>query len=437
MIKLNRKAGPGFRDINQIAIPNAQVITLDNDIKVYLIDLGSQELVKIDILLRGGRLLEKKMLESRFTSAMIREGNIKMSGRELAEFFDYHGATLRTGSSLVYNFLSLTTMSKFFETLLPVYSELYYEPTFPEEEIVNFKKILSDKLRLDMSKDEYVSYRLLTEAIYGSKHPYGYNTEQRYIAKIEREDILGYYRRAFVPKHTSLIVSGKFPKNIESTMNKYFGQSSSESSNLKVPRTAESLGTQRIERKAHSIHQTSLKIGRRLFDRFHPEFPVFYILNTILGGYFGSRLMTVIREQKGYTYNIYSMFDHLIKDGYFYISAEVGNEYLIDTVIEIYNQIEILQSVLVTDEELAMVKNYLMGSFLNLIDGPFNVASFYQNLLVDNYDIKDFQSFVEKLLSVTPGEIRDCARKYLCRENMIEVFVGNEPIFNNRHQRNN
>ena len=426
MIKLDRKKGPGFKSITNIHVPPAEELLLDNGIKVYIIDLGSQELIKIDLLLRGGRLLEKKPLESRFSSAIIREGSMRKSGREIAEFFDFHGATLRTGSSLIYNFLSLASMNKYIDNLLPMYSEVFNEPTFLLEEIEKFRKILSDKLHHDLSKDEYVSYRLLTEAMYGTKHPYGYNTEQKHISKIQREDVLAYYQRAFTPAYTSIIVSGQIPANIGSTINKYFGQSIPNEANLMVPPVIEPIGAQRIERKAHSAHQTSIKIGSRMFDRFHSDFPVFYVLNTVLGGYFGSRLMTVIREEKGYTYNIYTMFDHLMEDGYFYISAEVGNEYVQDTVVEIYHQIEILKSQPIPKAELDMVKNYLMGNFLNLIDGPFNVASFYQNLLVDNYTKEDFRNFIHKIITVTPEELMTCAQKHLKRENMIEVFIGNE-----------
>ena len=181
--------------------------------------------------------------------------------------------------------------------------------------------------------------------------------------------------------------------------------------------------------KLHQPHsdtvQTAIRLGRRLFARDHPDSNGLFVLNTILGGYFGSRLMTNIREEKGYTYNIYSSLDPMQYDGYFYVGTEVSNEFAKRALDEIYREMEILQKKPVGKAELGMVRNYLMGNFLTMLDGPFNLAEVIRNYLSEGLPLESFEEMVRTVRQIDAAQLMELANKYFNPSEMWEVIVGN------------
>jgi len=149
--------------------------------------------------------------------------------------------------------------------------------------------------------------------------------------------------------------------------------------------------------KSDQEHQVAIKIGRRMFNRRNKDFASAFMLNTVLGGYFGSRLMESIREDLGYTYNIYSSLEPLVYDGYFTISTEVSNDLVDPTMNEIYNQINILQQDKIPEKELDMVRNYVMGNFLNMVDGPFRIGNVIKTLSVSKMKFEDYEKIIDQI----------------------------------------
>ena len=173
-----------------------------------------------------------------------------------------------------------------------------------------------------------------------------------------------------------------------------------------------------------NTHQSSIRIGRKLFSRHHPDYKGLFVLNTILGGYFGSRLMANLREEKGYTYNIHSSLDAMRYDGYFYIGTEVGTQHTSATLEQIYLEMQKLQDTPISTDELEMVRNYLMGNFLTMLDGPFNVSEVAKTLVSDHIPLSFFESLVRTVQEIQAEELQLLAQKYLNKEEMWEVIVG-------------
>ncbi len=423
-MKINWKKGPGFSKIEKFNFPLKEDITLDNGIPLSIVNMGSQEIVRLDIVYRGARLLETKKMASKITTSLMREGTSSLTSEVISESIDFYGSTLRSGANLDYTFFSLSGLTRHFDKLLPVLQDILYNPIFIEDEIEKYKRTNIQKLQLDLSKNELVNYRIFTESLFGKHHPYGYNTEEAFIKDIIREDLLDHHKNAFGINHCFMLLGGKISPTMLPALNNHLGIQYKVSDDLKVPDIQDSTNHTRIFVPSKNIHQSSIKIGKRLFNRHHKDFAGFYVLNTILGGYFGSRLMSSIREEKGLTYNIYSVMDHLIYDGYFYIETEVavGNEQ--KTIDEIYHQMDLLKQEAVSNEELQMVKNYLLGNFLNLIDGPLNVMSFFRSLQLDFADKAHFEQFVQEILSIDAARLQDLAILYLSKDSMLEVIVG-------------
>ena len=423
-MKLDRKKAPPISLSGELKLPDVKVSYLDNGIPVYDLRMGTQEVVKLEIAFLAGRPFESKSLAARATTALLKEGSQGHSGAEIAEEFDFYGSTLSTPVSLDSSNITLYTLVKYFEPLLSLLTEMLTRPIFPERELLSFIHRNQQRLKVDLAKNDVVAYRKITEFIFGSDHPYGYNSFPETYANLKRKDLIAHFNRLFVAENCKVFISGKTNDQLISLLNRYLGKA--------IPHGERAVYfPPRINRQAAKVHipfpsaiQTAIRIGRHLFDKKHPDFNGMYVLNTILGGYFGSRLMENIREDKGYTYNIYSTVDTMLYDGCFYIGAEVGNEFAAPTLKEIYKELQLLQEENVSEEDMEMVRNYLLGNFLAILDGPFNVSELIRSMILEGIPFTHFEDLVRTVHTITPEKIRELAGRYLQPADMWEVVIG-------------
>lgn len=420
----DRRIPPHITEIEALELPPVAQFTLDNGLKVHAIDAGTQDVVKIELVFRAGRPFEKQQIVSRATAGMLKEGTAQRSAAELAEWFDFHGATLATPSTMDTVAVTLYSLHSQLGKVLPVFAEMLESPAFPEAELETYIRRNQKMLLEDLTKNDTVAYRKFTEMIFGEQHPYGYNSSPESYALLTRPALLEHFDRCYTADNGFVVVSGKLNDEILGSLNQTLGQLSrrgkAEPTNLPAFDTKpERL---HIDRPHHN--QTAIRLGRRLFDRRHPDFFGIYILNTILGDYFGSRLMGSIREDKGYTYNIYSSIDTMQYGGALYIGTEVAHESLKKTLKQVYKEIDRLRQEPVEEQELAMVRSYLMGSYLSMLDGPFNTAELVKTLVTEELPLSFFTELVRKTKQVSAAELQELAIRYLHSEDFWLVSVG-------------
>jgi predicted Zn-dependent peptidase len=170
--------------------------------------------------------------------------------------------------------------------------------------------------------------------------------------------------------------------------------------------------------------QTALRIGKILFNKEHEDYIAFTILNTILGDYFGSRLMKNIREDKGFTYGIGSFLSEIRHTGYFIIATEVGKDFTEQTTEEIKKEIDRLQTELISDEELNLVRSYLLGQILKSADGPYATMDLYTAVEQHDMDLEFYNRYIHGIRTITPSELLEMARKYLNWDSFSVISVG-------------
>jgi zinc protease len=420
----NRSRAPKIKTITDIPMPEVQELRLDNGIPVYVVAMGTQEVLKVEVIFKGGRPYEHKKLASRATSALLREGTQNYNSAELAEKLDYFGSSLAIPYHTDTASLTLLSLNKHFNQVLPLLGEVIKTPSFPEQELQAFIQRSVQHLQVDLSKNDVVAYRQITEQFFGPEHPYGYNSTAETYTQLTRDDLLQHHRSLFTKDNCVIIISGKVTPEVLEQLNEQLGHGIP-GGVIPEPKLIlqEAPPQQLLISKPDSL-QSAIRIGFRTFNRHHPDFFDLSILNVILGGYFGSRLMTNIREEKGYTYNIYSTLDAMQFDGCFYIGTEVGNEFVADTRTQIYLEMDRLREELVDEDELEMMRNYILGNYLTMIDGPFNVAELVRLLVTENLPFTELQDSVDLTLAVTPESIQAMAQKYLIPEKMSEVIVG-------------
>lgn len=421
---LNRKIAPQILESVHLDLPEPQFLSLDNGIPVYVLDFPDQEIVKIEVVYRAGRPQENKRMVARACARLLREGTLQKTGAEIAEFFDFYGASLNTPNNLDTTNIVLFSLKKYAREVIPVMAEVLLQPAFPASELETFKRTSIQELLVDLEKVEILAYRKITELIFGEHHPYGYNSTPEDYQALDRNDLTAFYEQWFTPKNALIVASGRIDAEIIQLLNETIGQDRREGRLPDFPFSAPAVLPGKTNIPQASSLQTAIKIGRNTFNRHHPDSHAFFVLNTILGGYFGSRLMTNIREKRGYTYNIYSSSDHYLHDGCFYIATEVNRDKATATVKQIYAELKRLREKPVDLHELHMVKNYLLGMILNGLDGPLNTSDVIRGLLVENQSKEHFEHMVNSIRNITPEIIQELANRYLKPEDLWIVTAG-------------
>jgi predicted Zn-dependent peptidase len=307
-----------------------------------------------------------------------------------------------------------------------VVEDVIKNPVFPEKELTTFIQNKKQEFLINNEKVRHIARRMFNKQIFGGGHPYGKTAVIDDYDKVTSEALTEYHIRHYTHLDCKIIVSGMIPANLTSILNSHFGGKSSSSTETKKEKRNTEIIPEGVKvhiKKANAV-QSAIRIGRPMFNKIHPDFLKLKVVNTVLGGYFGSRLMTNIREDKGYTYGIGSAIVSLRNSGYFFIASEVGSDVTELAINEVYNEIEKLQQELIGDEELNLVRNYLLGSILRNFDGPFPIAESFKSILEYGLSSDYFQNYIDTIKSITPEEIRNLTQKYFDKNNLYELIVG-------------
>ena len=326
--------------------------------------------MKVEIVVDRGRFDERKKLSSRFCARMLKEGSRNKNQDDINDIFDFYGANFHVQYHLDYATFSLICLTRYCRELLPLLFEIVSEPEFNTSELERLKKRAVAKLKLSLADNDALSFRILTEKIFGAQHAYGYNSTMEDIQAIQIDDLKEFHERYYCKPNFKVFLSGSVNQDITndilSHMHRlpdrvFFDDVISEYSF--DPGNPPDLFYLKNDYAFNT--QSSIKMGKRIIQRNHPDYIPVHFVNTLLGGFFGSRLMQNIREKEGLTYNIYSDLEPMKYDAYFMIGTDIktGN---IDKVIQmIYHEMELLEQKLISDQELRMVRNYIKGYLLS------------------------------------------------------------------------
>jgi len=384
---------------------------------------GEQDLVRIEFLFNNVNWNLEKPLQAIAASAMLNNGTSKRSSKEIAEQIDFYGAFFQTEYAQDQSTVTLYSLNKHLASVLPIVKNVLSDSQFPQHELDLYIQNQKQKLQVNLQKNDILSRKEFAHALFGHT-AYGVDIQAKHYDELKREDLVDYFKAAYTPNNCTVIVSGKFDEDSFDLLNQQFGNNWASSDAVVNKFTFEDSNKQTVYKERPEAIQSAIRIGKIAVNRKHEDFPGLQILNTVLGGYFGSRLMNNIREDKGYTYGIGSGISSLQDAGYLFIATEVGAEVCADALIEIYNEIELLKTELVGEEELTLVKNYMLGSMLGSLENIFSHADKFKNLHFFGLDYDYYDRYINKVKSITAEEIRDLANKYLTTEDFTEVVVG-------------
>lgn len=421
---IDRKKGPAIKNDFDLELRGVSNLQLSNGLQAYEINSGTQNIIKIELVFKTGRIHEQQRAAAKAALSLLREGSTRHSSEELAELYDFYGAVVKTSTGMETSSISLVVVERYFPQVWAVWMHMVFYPLYDPEELKKYKQVTASKFKNQLAKNDVQGYRKLTEEIFGSEHPYGYNTELENIDQLDSAALLHFYNQNFGMDQAFLILSGKYSEETREIILGDLGQKKRKS-RAQTPIFSTTTSTQLLHKlSTDNKVQVSIKQGRLLFGRKHPDYHSVKFLNMIFGGYFGSRLMKNIREEKGYTYGIYSAVHCWKEGGFFYLSAEVANDYMEPTLTEINKEMEKLREELVPESELETVRNYLLGQTLHLLDGPFAKGELMRSLLSNDLSISDYDKSVAHAQRITAKEIRLMARKYLNPKDYMTVLAG-------------
>lgn len=425
---INRKLAPEIKDAVdfEVLLKPYEQFTLDNGIPVYVIKSDEQDTLQMEMVFPAGSWYESENLIASAANFLMKNGSGKRSALEINEGIDYYGAYLNRSCHHEFGTYTLHCLTKSFTQLLPVLQEVILDPAFSEEELSLFQQNMKQRLAVNLQKCDFVANRHIDKYLFGEFHPYGRVSSMEAYDNLQTESLRAFYKQHYTYSNCRIFVAGKLPEQLIPLLNQYFGSSkwNGETTIIKPE-----ISIMPAEEKKYRIFndengvQGAVRVARHFPNRYHPDYPKMMVLNTIFGGYFGSRLMSNIREEKGYTYGISSQVYNFRQASALNIHTEAGRDVCEATIEEIYKELRILQNEAVDEEELALVRNFMIGSILGDLDGAFQIIQRWKNLILNDLDENYFYNNIRTIKTITADELQALARQYFTPEDFYELVV--------------
>lgn len=417
--------------------------TLPNGSTVHLFPNDNLELVKLDFTIEGGSAHQPAKSLAHAANTLFGEATQQHTAEEMAEFMDFRGIVAERMIDACTGNVSFYFLRRYADELLPLIREMFDQPLVTQPLFEAYRSQREQQIRANFQKTAYMARNAFYERLYTYEHPLGTYAYPEDVAKLTLDQVSAFTKEHYRLEAAHIVLAGQIDDELLALVDGYLSPdiTSAPQPRMVLSNPSKSLNSESINdcgshssqftaHSSQSIHvampsavQTSLRIGRVLpLAWCDPDYARFLVLNTILGGYFGSRLMSNIREDKGYTYGIYSMTQVFRGSVAFFITADVASDVAQAAVDEVFGEIRRLQDEPVSQEELELVRNYMMGDFIRSIDGTFELSERYRQMVATDVTEHFTHNLLEAIRSVTPEQLQHLAKTYLT--DLLTVTAG-------------
>lgn len=420
------KARPLVKDFEQMTFKMPRLIETERGIPLYLYTGSVQDVSRVDLIFSSGTYHEPAPLVAQAAAEALVEASQKKSYDRVSELFDFYGGWVRKTVSLHYTIFTLYSPNRTYKKLLPLFFEVITTPRFSKRDLERFKRQGAESLKVAQKKVESISSTIFKQQMFG-EHPYGVTPKVEDYEALQIEEVKQYARERYVAEKCKVLLSGDV---------------NDEMLNLLVENIRKINSSDEIVSHLHSINigspqgmvvedvknalQSSVRIGARTINRNNDNYMNLHILNSALGGYFGSRLNKNIREEKGYTYGINSWLIGLPDAAYFTISTHTATHFTKPLIEEVRKEIEKIKSTPITNQEMHSLKGYLLGDFARMFDNSFTLADNFIAILTNGVPLNYYDTRIEYINNATPEVLLQTAQNYLPSfEDMLLVVAGN------------
>lgn len=422
---LNRSLAPAVAEISSVQLPTVEVNFFANGSRLHTIYNGTQPVIKFEIVLKAGKWYEPSNGIAYLTAKMLLEGTKGYSSKQIAEAIAFYGASLECNQGFDRATITLYCLAKHFEPLIQLVAKILLFPTFPEKEFNLLKLRTMQNIRVEKKKNSYLANQLLTRNLHGLAHPYVSGTDELVLSQCTLADVEAFYHNHYYLSEAELFICGDFNSDALRTITNLFDETKPR---LVFPTVLKSITHSQLLNKDFLAKEDSLQSSIRVGGPWplinHPDYHYLSILNKILGGYFGSRLMKNIREDKGFTYGIFSTVSVKEHANIYFIGTDVNHQNSKQTLAEIYKEINLLKTELISSEEIVTVQNYTLGKFANDLSTIFDQLEKYKNIILHNLPLSFYSDYITAIKHVTSYELLNLANQYYQEESLSEVVVG-------------
>jgi zinc protease len=400
---------------------------LGNGIPVYLIGKGTVDLIRIEFVFNAGQMMEKTHLAASMTNAMLTEGTDLHDAMTLNDLIDRTGAMFNHTAEKDSASLVMVTLARKLDEVLALGAEVLFQPSFPENE---FRMLVDKRIQaylINRQRTSVVAREGFYRALCGDGNPYGKITAIEDYHALKTGTVREFHSLWYRPENMYITVAGNEPHQALAVLERYFGSYSCKWHRPEYPDIKfETSKPARIFCEVSGSVQSTVRLGWKGITRDHPDYHGLQVASTILGGYFGSRLMRNIREDKGYTYGVHSIAGSFHGMGFITIVTDVASQYRENTLTEIKKEITELTLHAVPPEELRIVRNHIMGETARMFDGPFAVAETIRSIIDYDTDHDYFTQFVRTVETITPRKIKELFNTYFKIDESFEIIAGTE-----------
>lgn len=413
---LNRNTPPPFQEADIIAAPIPKKIPT-GDIDLWWFDQVDQPAVRIEVVWPAGRWFEPKPGASHFLAALLDKGTRNRSAIQIAETLEFHGSSVEAQSGYDYLTLTLLSIESQLANVLPLLFEIINESSFPEDELRMAKNIYLQNLQVNRQKNSFLASVAMRENLFGARHPYGSRLEEAEAEEISVNLLTHFFQQAGRPV---VFVTGRIsPTEIELLCN-FFRTHSWRETPAKTFEPRSGPSKIRIDRK-ESL-QTALRLAKLSINRQHADYAAVVLLNHILGGYFGSRLMRNIREEKGLTYGIYASINPFLNGSVQFIAADVNKQNCDLALDEIRKELGLLNTL--NENELTLARNHFLGSLQLEVANPFSIVDRFRTTRLMGLTPTFYEQLATEIKALTLERLKETAKIHFAPNAFNEIAIG-------------
>lgn len=420
-MSLNRLTAPELQAIEHIEFIEPKVYDVTPTCKLICMPEVQNETARLDLFFDAGTIRGKRTF-SGIANEMALAGTNEKSSTVIHEDINNLGGFMETGVAQEHAVITVYALRDKLLNIARIIQDAMQNASFPEHELEEIIKDKKQSLKIEREKVSILAQRAFRERLFSSSELYSYVAQEEDYDQVNRLELMRFFKEYYLKGLTKIVVVGGFTTGEIDAFIDLFGSWAIDSDPTYEDNFKNLRGKAHIEK--NGALQTAVRLGRTLFTKTHEDYKDFLVLNTILGDYFGSRLMTNIREDKGYTYGIGTLVGELQNDGYFAIVTEVGKDVTDATLVEIKHEIDRLRTETVGEEELQLVKNYMLGQLLKSADGPYALVDLYLGVEHYNMDLEFYNALLQSIKNITPERILELAQKYLVWDEMTIVTAG-------------
>lgn len=409
-----------------VDLPEPECRTARNGCRLYHLRADDFEVARVSFVFRAGTACQRRPFAASATANLLAEGSLRSTGREIAERLDFLGAWYGVSVDRDCVYLNFASLTRLLPRTLEIAAEILLEPAFPEREVRTYAHNRREQLSIERRKVDVAARERFTQCLFGDRHPYGIAYDEAEYDTLARGDLDEHYRRMYVASDCFAVCSGRLePAHLDAVLGILEALPARSVEPVAFPPAC--TRHEAFVERAGAV-QSSLRLGRLLFPRNHPDFVGMQVLATLLGGYYGSRLMTSLREERGYTYGVMATVINFEHAGYLAVATDVGRENTADALAVCRAEFDRLRHERVGAEELEMVRRMMTGEMMRILDGPFGIADATIENILCHTDNASIDRNLQAIRSITPDELQRLARRYLDPADIVTVVAGEAGI---------